>query len=278
MNNVDIKNLSTEELKSYLDTHNERDFILIDVRQPEEYARIHIPGAQLIPFSLLESRLDELHGGKEVIFTCRSGMRSRAAATLALEKLGDSAKIYNHSGGVLGWSGKTLSNFPRVQALGIPNDFDDMLLTGIDLEKGAWNFYKSVLEKFPDEPFSDAIEYLSLAESDHAEALYRLLSQRKDDLPVFDDLFMSMKGDILEGGAKLQDVLALLNQVEGNDPVAILEMALDVEYSAYDLYRHGAEMVSDPEVKRILYGIANGEKAHMKKLAEAFRYLTGAVH
>ena len=268
-----VANLTTEELKSYLDSHHERDFLIVDVRQPEEYTRIHIPGAQLYPFPLLESRIEELRGSRALIFTCRSGARSRAAATLAREKLGEAALIYNHSGGILGWSGKTLSEFPRAQALGAPNDFADMLLAGIDLEKGAWNFYKSVLEKFPKEPFSDSIEYLSLAESDHAEALYRLLSQRKEDLPSFDDLFMSMPGNILEGGVKLADALISLNQVASNDPAAIMEMALDIEYSAYDLYRLGAEMAADEDVKKILYGIANGEKAHMKKLAEAFRYL-----
>jgi rubrerythrin/rhodanese-related sulfurtransferase len=269
----DIIQLSTEQLKDYMNSHNEKEYALIDVRQAEEYHESHIPGARLIPFPTLGTRLVTLPEEMDLIFTCRSGSRSRAAASIAYDLLNKPGKIYNHVGGILSWSGKTVHDFPKVQVLGPKNDFDEMLLAAMDLEKGAWNFYKSILEKFPHEPFSDAIEYLSLAESDHAEALYRILIKRREDLPDFDSLFLGMKGDILEGGVELKDALARLGQITTPQPLAILDMALDIEYAAFDLYRSGADLIADPEIKKILYGIANGEKNHMKKLAEGFAYL-----
>lgn len=269
----DITDINADQLKAYMDSHDEREYAMIDVRQPEEYYENHIPGAKLIPFPTLGTSLESLPKNVDIIFTCRSGARSRAAAALVADAKDNLGKIYNLAGGILAWNGKTLQDFPKVQVLGKKNDFEDMLLSAMDLEKGAWNFYKSILEKFPGEPFSDAIEYLSLAEADHAEALYRILTKSKDNLPEFDALFYSLKGDILEGGVELKDALKRLDSVESGQPVMILDMALDIEYSAFDLYRSGADLVDDPEIKRILYGIANGEKQHMKKLAEAFTYL-----
>lgn len=273
MNRKNIESITSAELKEYIETHNEKEYAIIDVRQPDEYYESHIPGARLIPFTVLGRKAPDLPEGTDLIFTCQTGARSKAAAALATDLLKKPGRIINHSGGILSWEGNIVQDFPRVQVLGPKNDFEEMLLAAMDLEKGAWNFYKSILEKFPNEPFSDAIEYLSLAESDHAEALYRILVRRKEDLPEFDALFLSMKGDILEGGVELKEALARLDSIKTAQPVAILEMALDIEYAAFDLYRNGADMVDDPDIKKILYGIANGEKSHMKKLSEAFEYL-----
>jgi rubrerythrin/rhodanese-related sulfurtransferase len=271
----DIIDITATQLKEYINTHNERDYVLLDVRQPEEYYEHHIPGSKLMPYPTLGTTIDSLPENVDIIFTCRSGARSRAAAALTVGSGKTHGTLYNLIGGILSWDGKTIHDFPRVQVLGPKNDFEEMLLSAMDLEKGAWNFYKSILEKFPHEPFSDAIEYLSLAEADHAEALYRILITKKDDLPEFDTLFLSLKGNILEGGIELKDALESLQKLESPQPLAILDMALDIEYAAFDLYRSGADLVDDPDIKRILYGIANGEKQHMKKLAEAFSYLIG---
>lgn len=273
MTDKSITDITADQLNAYIETHNEREYALIDVRQPEEYHEIHIPGARLLPFPTLGTAIDALPENVDIIFACRTGARSRAAAALALDSEKTLGRLYNLDGGLMAWTGKTLDDFPRVQALGNKDDFEDMLLSAMDLEKGAWNFYKSILEKFPKEPFSDAIEYLSLAEADHAETLYRILIGRKEDLPEFDTFFMSLKGDVLEGGVALADALGRLDRLSSSQPMMILEMALDIEYAAFDLYRSGADLVTDPEIKRILYGIANGEKQHMKKLADAFSYL-----
>ena len=248
--------------------------MLIDVREPSEYSRLHIPGAQLLPFPLIEEEIPNLPKGKALIFTCRSGIRSRAAALLARDKLDGGTTIFTHHGGILSWHGKTLSGFPRVQAFGQFDDFAMVLTNGIDMEKGAWIFYHQVLERFPSAPFSAAFVTLSQAETSHARTLYNLLRRRDASVPDFDAVFAAAKGEVLEGGASLQEQIGKLGKLESDDPVLLLEMALDIEYAAYDLYRRGAEMTDDPEVKQILYGIAQGEKAHMRSLAEAFRYLS----
>lgn len=56
--------------------HGEEDTVLIDVREPVEYAEAHVPGAQLIPMGQLASRLDEVPRERTVYVICRTGNRS----------------------------------------------------------------------------------------------------------------------------------------------------------------------------------------------------------
>lgn len=275
MMNKDFTNITAEELKKYMVEHDEKNYSLIDVRQVHEYQSSHIPGSRLITLSDLVQKTVPLPDTPDLIFICHSGRRSKTAAVFACESVTREQNIFNLEGGITRWYGRRIAGYPKVQLLGSKDDFDEIILAAIDMEKGAWNYYKTILEKFPDEPFKNAMEYLSLAEADHAETMYRLLEQRKSDpydtpLPGFDDLFYGMKGDILEGGLSLADAVKQLEAIDKDRAVNILELSLDIEFAAFDLYKNAAQMTDDPEIKKILNGIANGEKNHMKKLAEAF--------
>jgi rhodanese-related sulfurtransferase len=85
------------ELKSMLPT----GCCLIDVREPVEHAEERIEGAQLIPLSQLEKRMEEIDCGKPVILMCRSGQRGMQALQL-LERLG-MQDAGNLEGGILAW-------------------------------------------------------------------------------------------------------------------------------------------------------------------------------
>ena len=56
-------------------THPE-SLLLVDVREPDEFANRHLPGAVNIPASTLRRRLAELDRRKTLIFYCNSGGRS----------------------------------------------------------------------------------------------------------------------------------------------------------------------------------------------------------
>jgi rhodanese-related sulfurtransferase len=73
---------------------------VIDVRQPDEYQRGHIPGAKLIPLDALSRRMKELPPNREMICVCASGNRS-GTATRMLVKAGFRAA--NLKGGMLSW-------------------------------------------------------------------------------------------------------------------------------------------------------------------------------
>jgi 3-mercaptopyruvate sulfurtransferase SseA len=51
----EVRSLSPGEVKDILDHDPTGEYILLDVRQPEEYEAGHIPGATLIPLGELEA-------------------------------------------------------------------------------------------------------------------------------------------------------------------------------------------------------------------------------
>ena len=73
---------------------------VLDVREPDEFAEAHVPGAVLIPLGQLEERIGEVEDGSRVFVICRSGARSLKGADI-LEANGiDCVSV---AGGTLGW-------------------------------------------------------------------------------------------------------------------------------------------------------------------------------
>jgi rhodanese-related sulfurtransferase len=77
--------------------------VLIDVREPQEYAEGHAPGSLLVPLGQLKNRVNEFRvfEDKPVILICRSGARSARAADM-LAQLGFKY-VHNVEGGMLAW-------------------------------------------------------------------------------------------------------------------------------------------------------------------------------
>jgi rhodanese-related sulfurtransferase/rubrerythrin len=268
MENLGFKNISAEALRSYLEQHEEKDYLLVDVRQPVEYAQSHIPGAKLVPLMNLESALPDLPSGQDIVFYCRSGNRSQTAAVTAAASGTSLQKIYNLGGGIMAWDGKTLSDFPSVQTF---TDFEnpaDMLVKSMDLEKGAFRFYQYVLQIFADQSFVKTIKSLVDAEEAHARSIYRFWRLITENPQPFDELFANLAGEILEGGENLHDAISKVKGIEENFCLNLLELALEIEFSAYDVYRTMANMSRGDDAKNVFLSIAQMEKDHMQLLAE----------
>jgi molybdopterin/thiamine biosynthesis adenylyltransferase/rhodanese-related sulfurtransferase len=83
--------------------NGERDFVLVDVREPNEYEINRIPGSVLIPKGdfLNGSALEQLPGDKQIVMHCKTGVRS--AETLAIVKGAGYADAVHVGGGVVAW-------------------------------------------------------------------------------------------------------------------------------------------------------------------------------
>ncbi|MGE5894202.1 MAG: rhodanese-like domain-containing protein [bacterium] len=58
---------SPDRIREFIKTRQPDEYNLIDVRQPGEYEKGHLPGAQLIPIGELPSRMKELDPEKPTI-------------------------------------------------------------------------------------------------------------------------------------------------------------------------------------------------------------------
>lgn len=75
---------------------------IVDVREPNEWASGHLPGATLIPLGVLASRARELDRTRPIVVVCRSGNRSKTATSYLLEN--GFRDVTNLSGGVNAWT------------------------------------------------------------------------------------------------------------------------------------------------------------------------------
>lgn len=86
---------------------------LLDVRQPDEFAIVSLPGAKLIPLNELLERVGELAAWRdqEVVVYCHHGMRSAHAISWLRHQ--GFTNLHNLSGGVDRWSLEVDANARR---------------------------------------------------------------------------------------------------------------------------------------------------------------------
>jgi rhodanese-related sulfurtransferase len=105
-----MRDMSPSELNSHLETATPKP-LLLDVREPREYAHCHIEGSVHIPMNDIPSRLAELDPEQEIVVVCHHGIRSRMVGDF-LERQGF-AKIVNLRGGIDAWAREIAPEMPR---------------------------------------------------------------------------------------------------------------------------------------------------------------------
>ncbi len=101
--------VTVRELKSRLDRQD--SFLLLDVREPQEFEICRIPGSVLIPLNELPARLSEIEGRDDMIVHCKSGVRSGKAVKLLHEAGYGQAR--NLKGGILAWIDEIDTSLPK---------------------------------------------------------------------------------------------------------------------------------------------------------------------
>ena len=89
------------------------DFLLVDCREPDEFALVKIPGARLLPLGELPARLAELEPYRErrIVVHCHHGGRSlRAANWLRANGFSQAQSL---AGGIDAWAQQIDSALPR---------------------------------------------------------------------------------------------------------------------------------------------------------------------
>lgn len=265
-----IQHLYPDEVEDMQRSRREGDYLLVDVRQPAEYASGHIPGARLLPLPELEDRLGEIPQDRDVVFYCRSGSRSSVAAALLAEAQPQRrGLIGNLVGGILAWEGVDIRHIPHLETFPRDLPLHQILYRAMNLEKGAHLFYLDLAE---DPQWTPMAKELGAMERRHARAVYGFWV-RHHPAPhhePFDAVFERLDGNVMEGGKPMAAWLARLEAQGVERRLQLLEIACEIEYHAYDLYRtlaHRAPAGSEEE--HAYLGLANQEKAHIRIVTKA---------
>ena len=102
-----IRNISPEEAYDLIQKNKGNpDFVILDVRTPQEFFKGHIEGAVNLDFysKSFRDELNKLNKTKTYLVYCRTGYRSGLAAEI-MEELGFK-NIYNMKGGIVKWKAK----------------------------------------------------------------------------------------------------------------------------------------------------------------------------
>jgi len=109
-----IENITPEKAYSLIQSYregcpcNRENFVIIDVRTPEEYANGHIENAINLDYysKTFKDELDKLDKNKAYLIYCRSGRRTRTVLDI-MKELGFT-EVYNMLGGITQWEAKGL--------------------------------------------------------------------------------------------------------------------------------------------------------------------------
>lgn len=95
-----VKEITVRDLYNMM--NSDKDFQLIDVREPQEYQIANING-ELIPMAEIDNHVERIQKDQLVIVHCRSGKRSAEVIKYLQNQYGFD-NLFNLKGGILQWS------------------------------------------------------------------------------------------------------------------------------------------------------------------------------
>ena len=97
-----MKNIHATELSALLKTGENTRPVVLDVREPWEFALCQVPASVHIPMQQIPARLAELDDQRPIVCVCHHGARSLQVA-MFLQQRGFET-VYNLAGGIDAWS------------------------------------------------------------------------------------------------------------------------------------------------------------------------------
>lgn len=243
--------------KAFIEQNPADHYNLIDVRQPDEYAEHHLPGAVSMPLTELAQRVGELAAGKPTLVYCRGGGRAESGV-MVLSAAG--VQDVHNIGGILAWQGLVASGPPEagMAYFDAARDVSDYVALAWSLEENARRFYLELAVRYPAQ--QSLFETMAEGEAHHSRALEALEGAPKGPIEGPD-------GQLMEGGIALGAALEWLHDRPLEDA---LEFCAAMEANAHDRYIRLGRSLGAP-VQAVFVQLAEAEKVHLEQLMDAFR-------
>ena len=161
-----------------------------------------------------------------------------------------------------------------------PSESTPLELSGLAwlLENGTGKFYRHISSNLKDLEAVRIFQELAGAEERHKETLFKgyLALAGKSEDPKFPGSAISDPAgtDYMEGGVEVNKAL---EWAKGKRPEEIVEYALSLEISSYDLHLKMEQRMKDPRSRGMFAVLAEEEKRHLQVLQNLFlRLMTPA--
>ncbi len=251
-----IESISSERAKEIVSSRDLDQFQLVDVRQPGEYAKGHLPGARLIPLGELAKRTAELDQDKSIIVYCRSGVRSKTACQI-LTRLGLD-KVLNLEGGITSYQGEQVEgNIEAGLEFFMDADFDSAYEMAFTMEAGLKNFYLVLADEAETE--EERLTLIKLAQFEEGH-MTRLKIR-------FGEVYFDPDLTVAEGGIDVEEMLVYFGEQLQNRE-KILQLAMKLEAQAFDLYSRLAWKHQGEDTESFYQTLAADEHKHLIQVSK----------
>jgi rhodanese-related sulfurtransferase/rubrerythrin len=241
------------------------DLTILDVRQPNEYEREHLPGARLIPMPQLVERIGELDPHQTTLVYCAVGGRSRMAAQIMAAK--GFERVYNLSGGIRAWNAHKAVG-PQDQGLELftgRESPEQTLVVAYALEGGLFDFYETMRARVHNPEVRALFKKLGTIEEKHQQRLLEAYAALTGRAVSRRDFEKEALPQVVEGGLSTEEYAARF-EPDWESPQDVIALAMSIEAQALDLYQRAAAQSTQPQSAVTLNRIAAEEQAHLAQL------------
>ena len=176
-------------------------------------------------------------------------------------------EVYNLKGGIMAWEGLQATGPQELNMDLVRGDESagEMIRLSYSLENGLQKFYENVQKRIEDSAIESLFSKLVQAEENHKKRLVELYTKVEPD---GNDLerWESEAGDgLMEGGFDIE-TFAQQNEQFLDTSHHVIDLAMMLETQALDLYLRFSQKTENRDTKKVLFELADEEKAHLEAL------------
>jgi rubrerythrin len=178
-------------------------------------------------------------------------------------------EVYNLRGGIKAWQGLKAVGPVELNLDLIRGDETPAEMIGVSygMEETLRRFYLLAVETIEEAEVVILLKKLADIEERHKQMLLSRYAEFNPDDPGARAALADRLPQILEGGFKFSEFLGQ-NRTAFQSIPDLLDLALMIETQALDLYLRFAMKMSEESSRKILYKIADEEKAHLEVLGK----------
>ena len=183
-------------------------------------------------------------------------------------------EVYNLKGGMSAWEGLQATGPQELNMDLVRGDesAEEMIRLSYSLENGLKKFYENVQKRTEDSAIESLFSKLVQIEENHKKRLVELYTKIEPD---GNDLerWESKAGDgMMEGGFDIE-TFTQQNVQFLDTSHHVIDLAMMLETQALDLYLRFSQKTKNRDTKKVLFQLADEEKAHLEALGD---WLNGA--
>jgi sulfur-carrier protein adenylyltransferase/sulfurtransferase len=178
-------------------------------------------------------------------------------------------EVYNLKGGMMAWQGLTAIGPVELNLDLIRGDESaaEMLEVAFGLEGALQKFYLIAGENVKDREVAALIKELAAVEEKHQQMLLTDYAELTNQEVAGPQSLVKRLPQILEGGFEFSEFLNQ-NQATMQTLFGVLDLAMMLETQALDLYLRFAAKTTEESTQKVLFKIADQEKAHLTSLGK----------